>query len=116
MPEPLAPLEPEVLNTKKAGVASRTSKSKQLHLMKILLQSLRLRKKTTPSSGKKRKAELSLDEEIAVYKADLNDTVEHASFENDRLPSCNVMRTKLNKLFDSGVMTKAEFCRATIAN
>ncbi|KLO81724.1 Uncharacterized protein LW93_6876 [Fusarium fujikuroi] len=28
----------------------------------------------------------------------------------------NVIRTKLNKLFDSGVMTKAEFCRATGAN
>lgn len=53
---------------------------------------------------------------LLQYKADLNDTVEHASFENDRLPSCNVIRTKLNKLFDSGVITKAEFCRATIAN
>ncbi|KAG4261318.1 hypothetical protein FPRO04_08308 [Fusarium proliferatum] len=39
---------------------------------------------------------------LLQYKADLNDTVEHASFENDRLPSCNVIRTKLNKLFDSG--------------
>ncbi|KAJ4031044.1 hypothetical protein NW761_013109 [Fusarium oxysporum] len=73
-------------------------------------------KKTTPTSGKKRKAELSLDEDIAAYKADLNDAVEHASFENDRLPSCNVIRTKLNKLFDSGVMNKAEFCRAIGTN
>ncbi|KAF5528774.1 hypothetical protein FPHYL_14348, partial [Fusarium phyllophilum] len=70
-------------------------------------------KKTTPASGKKRKAELSLDEEIAAYKADLNDTIDHATFENDNLPSCNVIRTKLNKLFDSCVMNKAEFCRAT---
>jgi hypothetical protein len=59
---------------------------------------------------------LSLDEEIAAYKADLNDTVSQASFENDRLPSCSVIRTKMNKLFDSGVMNKAEFCRATGAN
>ncbi|KAF5231637.1 hypothetical protein FANTH_13304 [Fusarium anthophilum] len=64
-------------------------------------------------SGKKRQAELSLDEEIAAYKADLNDTIDYATFENDSLPSCNAIRTKLNKLFDSGVVNKAEFCRAT---
>ncbi|KAF5962672.1 hypothetical protein FBULB1_13935, partial [Fusarium bulbicola] len=73
-------------------------------------------KNTTPASGKKRQAELSLDEEIAAYKADLNDTIDYATFENDRLPSCNVIRTKLNKLFDSGVVNKAEFCRATGTN
>ncbi|KAF4949323.1 hypothetical protein FGADI_8978 [Fusarium gaditjirri] len=72
-------------------------------------------KKATPAAGKKRKAEMFLDEEIAAYKADLNDNVEHASFENDRLPSCNAIRPKFNKLFDSCVMNKAEFCRATDA-
>ncbi|KAG7406598.1 hypothetical protein Forpe1208_v013772 [Fusarium oxysporum f. sp. rapae] len=75
-----------------------------------------LKENATPASSKKGKTELSLNEEIAVYTADLNDTVEHASFENDRLPSCNVIRTKLNKLFDSVIMNKAEFCRATGTN
>ncbi|KAG9495485.1 hypothetical protein J7337_013734 [Fusarium musae] len=73
-------------------------------------------KKTTPASGKKRKAELSLDEEVAAHKADLDDTIGHATFEDDSLPSCNVIRTKFSKLFDSGVMNKAEFCRATDTN
>jgi hypothetical protein len=72
--------------------------------------------KSTPTSGKKRKAELSLDEEIAAYKADLDDVVSPDSFENDQLASCSAIRSKLNKLFDSGIMSKAEFCRATGAN
>ncbi|KAL9560935.1 hypothetical protein ACKAV7_014964 [Fusarium commune] len=75
-----------------------------------------LKENATPASSKKGKTELSLNEEIAVYTADLNDTVEHASFENDRLPSCNIIRTKLNKLFDSAIMNKAEFRRATGTN
>ncbi|SPJ88775.1 uncharacterized protein FTOL_12669 [Fusarium torulosum] len=72
--------------------------------------------KPTPTSGKKRKAEMSLDEEIAAYKADLDDVVSPDSFENDKLVSCSTIRTKMNKLFDSGIMSKAEFCRATGAN
>lgn len=72
--------------------------------------------KTTPASGKKRKAEMSLEEEIAAYKADLDDVVCRDEFENDRLPSCSSIRTNMNKLFDGGIMSKAEFCRATGAN
>ncbi|KAF5257194.1 hypothetical protein FOXYS1_12290 [Fusarium oxysporum] len=116
MPEPLVPLQPEVLNAMKARVSSKTRKPKSLHLKDNATPKSPSAKKTTPASGKKRKAELSLDEDIAANKADLNDAIEHASFENDRLPSCNVIRTKLNKLFDSGVMNKAEFCRATGTN
>jgi hypothetical protein len=59
---------------------------------------------------------MSLDEEIAAYTADLDDVICRDDFENDRLPSCGSIRSKLNKLFDSGVMTKADFCRATGAN
>ncbi|KAM0495920.1 hypothetical protein ACHAP8_007833 [Fusarium lateritium] len=72
--------------------------------------------KTTPTSGKKRKAEMSLDDEIAEYKADLDDVICTDDFENDPLPSCGSIRAKLKKLFDGGVMTKAEFCRATSTN
>jgi hypothetical protein len=59
---------------------------------------------------------VSLGEEIVAYKADLNDTVDYDTFVNDNLPSCKVIRTKLNKLFDPGVMSKAEFYRATGTN
>ncbi|ENH71995.1 hypothetical protein FOC1_g10001842 [Fusarium oxysporum f. sp. cubense race 1] len=118
MPEPLVPLQPEVLNAMKAFIESivKDQEAEVAALKDNATSKSSSAKKTTPTSGKKRKAELSLDEDIAAYKADLNDAVEHASFENDRLPNCNVIRTKLNKLFDSGVMNKAEFCRATGTN
>ncbi|KAF4495262.1 hypothetical protein FAGAP_8591 [Fusarium agapanthi] len=118
MPEPLTPLKPEVLNAVKALTESiiKDKQAEAAALDENAPAEFSPVKKTTPASGKKRKAELSLDEEIAAYKADLNDTIDYATFENDRLPSCNVMRTKLNKLFDSGIMNKAEFCRATGTN
>ncbi|KAF5017323.1 hypothetical protein F66182_10752 [Fusarium sp. NRRL 66182] len=72
--------------------------------------------KSTPASGKKRKAELSLDEEIAAYKQNLDDVVDPDSFEDDRLPSCSVIRGKINRLIDSGIMTKTDFCNAIGAN
>ncbi|SCO76058.1 uncharacterized protein FRV6_00270 [Fusarium oxysporum] len=118
MPEPLVPLQPEVLNAMKALTESivKDKEAEVAALKDNATPKSPSAKKTTPASGKKRKAELSLDEDISANKADLNDAIEHASFENDRLPSCNVIRTKLNKLFDSGVMNKAEFCRATSTN
>ncbi|GKU07093.1 hypothetical protein FLAG1_10624 [Fusarium langsethiae] len=63
--------------------------------------------KTTPASGKKRKAETSLVEEITAYTADLDHVICTDDFEDDPLPTCSSIRTKMNKLFDSGVMTKA---------
>ncbi|KAF5673719.1 hypothetical protein FCIRC_7982 [Fusarium circinatum] len=109
MPEPVAPLQPEVLSVVTALTES-TIKDKRADAAALrenaIQKSLPL-KNTTPASGKKRQAELSLDEEIAAYKADLNNTP---------LPSCNLIRTKLNKLFDSGVVNKAEFCRAIGTN
>ncbi|KAM5520150.1 hypothetical protein FOXYSP1_18574 [Fusarium oxysporum f. sp. phaseoli] len=118
MPEPLVPLQPEVLNAMKAFTESivKDKETEVAALKDNATPKSPSANKTTPASGKKRKSELSLDEDIAANKADLNDAIEHASFENDRLPSCNVIRTKLNKLFDSGVMNKAEFCRATGTN
>ncbi|KAF5610744.1 uncharacterized protein FSUBG_3005 [Fusarium subglutinans] len=121
MPELLAPLQSEALNAKKA-LNESIIKGKQAEAATLKENSTQRSspaKNTTPASGKQRKAELSLDEEIAACKpckADLNDTIDYATFENDSLPSCNVIRTKLNKLFDSGVMNKAEFCRATGTN
>ncbi|RKL27272.1 hypothetical protein BFJ72_g13299 [Fusarium proliferatum] len=70
MPEPLAPLEPEVLNTKKALKGS-SIKDKQVEAAALDENSPPKpspTKKTTPSSGKKRKTELSLDEEIAAIQ------------------------------------------------
>ncbi|KAL5590824.1 hypothetical protein FOBRF1_014381 [Fusarium oxysporum] len=118
MPEPLVSLQPEVLNAMKAFTESivKDKEAEVAALKDNATPKSPSAKRTTPASGKKRKAELSLDEDIAANKANLNDAIEHASFENDRLPSCNVIRTKLNKLFDSGVMNKAEFCRATGTN
>ncbi|KAF4436276.1 hypothetical protein FACUT_6548 [Fusarium acutatum] len=118
MPEPLAPLQPDLLNAMKALTESiiKNKQAEAAALKENATQKPPFTKKTTRASGKKSKAELSLDEEIAAYKADLNDTIDDATFENDSLPSCNVIRTKLDKLFDSGVMNKAEFCRATGTN
>ncbi|RGP81221.1 hypothetical protein FLONG3_603 [Fusarium longipes] len=72
--------------------------------------------KTTPASGKKRKAESAWDEEIAAYTANLDDVICTDNFEDDPLPSCGSIRTKMKKLFDSGIMTQADFCRQTGAN
>ncbi|KAF5681425.1 hypothetical protein FDENT_8196 [Fusarium denticulatum] len=96
MPEPLAPLQPEVLNAMKALTESiiKDKQAEAAALKENPPPKSPPAKKTTPASGKKRKAELSLDEEIAAYKADLNDTIGHATFDNDGLPSCNVIRTK----------------------
>ncbi|KAG5659587.1 hypothetical protein KAF25_002146 [Fusarium avenaceum] len=119
MAEPLAPLPPTVVNAMKnltesiirdkQAEAAASSKENTLPFSSPA-------SKPTPTSSKKRKAELSLDEEIAAYKADLDDVVSPDSFENDQLVSCSTIRSKLNKLFDSGIMTKADFCRATGAN
>ncbi|KAF4335902.1 hypothetical protein FBEOM_10245 [Fusarium beomiforme] len=91
MAKPLAPLQPEltesIIKDKQAEAATLKenahSKSSQVA-------------KTTPASGKKRKAELSLDEEIAAYKADFNNTIDPASFENDHLPSYSAIPTGAN--------------------
>ncbi|KAF4970560.1 hypothetical protein FZEAL_10012 [Fusarium zealandicum] len=70
----------------------------------------------TATAGHKRKAEMSLDEEIAAYKQDLDDVVSPDSFESDTIPSCGTIRSKINKLIDSGIMTKTDFCKAIGAN
>ncbi|KAM0239577.1 hypothetical protein ACHAP5_008223 [Fusarium lateritium] len=119
MAEPLAPLPPAVANAMKALTESlirdkqvQANTASKENSVPITVPA----NKPTPTSGKKRKAELSLDEEIAAYKADLDDVVSRDSFEDDKLVSCSTIRSKMNKLFDSGIMTKAEFCRATGAN
>ncbi|KAI8966279.1 hypothetical protein F5Y11DRAFT_188807 [Daldinia sp. FL1419] len=61
------------------------------------------------TAGKKRKSETSLDDDIAAYKQDLSD------IETDHLRmhlSCNQVRGKINKLLDSNIMKKGEFCDA----
>ncbi|KAI2607790.1 hypothetical protein GGR54DRAFT_399832 [Hypoxylon sp. NC1633] len=63
------------------------------------------------SSGKKRKAEMSLEEEIAAYKEDLGDCLYRDTY-IDTLPNCDVVRSNINKLLDAGFMTKEEFSQA----
>ncbi|KAI0850278.1 hypothetical protein F5Y00DRAFT_233022 [Daldinia vernicosa] len=65
--------------------------------------------KAGATAGKKRKSETSLDEDIAAYKQDLS------HIETDHLfidMSCNQVRGKINKLLDSNIMKKGEFCDA----
>lgn len=73
---------------------------------------------TGASSSRKRKAEtsLSLEDEIAAYKRNLDDIVDPDSFDDEIMPNCTTVRGRINKLFDGGIMTKAEFCRATGCN
>ncbi|KAK8094328.1 hypothetical protein PG997_001013 [Apiospora hydei] len=73
------------------------------------------------TGGKKRKSaaaepELTLEEEIAAYKQDLNDFINPAYLADLPLPSAVTTRNRLNKLFDRGIMTKAEFCRTVGTN
>ncbi|KAJ4006056.1 hypothetical protein NW752_001302 [Fusarium irregulare] len=112
MAEPRTPLNPAVANAMNALTTSIIQDN--LHAANALSKTT---PKTTPASGKKRKAsETTLEEQIEAYKADLNEVHPTSYFEDDPLPSCASIRTKLNKLFDSGIMTKAEFSRATGAN
>lgn len=82
---------------------------------------------TTPNAGgeqsapasKKRKpepAKLSLDEQIAAYKQDLSKDYVFDFFRDTPMPSLAAVRSRVNKLFDTGIMTKSEFCRAVGAN
>ncbi|KAK8006606.1 hypothetical protein PG991_012903 [Apiospora marii] len=81
---------------------------------------------TKPKAGapvapgsKKRKSEapeLTLEEEIAAYKQDLNGVYSPEYYVDLHLPSPGTLRGRVNKLFDSGIMTKSEFCRAVGTN
>ncbi|KAI0122354.1 hypothetical protein F4814DRAFT_408444 [Daldinia grandis] len=65
--------------------------------------------KVGATTGKKRKSETSLDDDIAAYKQDLS------HIETDHLAvhmSCNQVRGKINKLLDNNIMKKGEFCDA----
>ncbi|KAI2777903.1 hypothetical protein F4815DRAFT_276709 [Daldinia loculata] len=69
--------------------------------------------KVGATAGKKRKSETSLDDDIAAYKQDLS------HIETDHLfmdMSCNQVRGKINKLLDSDMMKKGEFCDAIGSN
>ncbi|KAF3059335.1 Glucan endo-1,3-beta-glucosidase BGN13.1 [Daldinia childiae] len=69
--------------------------------------------KVAATAGKKRKSETSLDDDIAAYKQDLS------HIETDHLfmdMSCNQVRGKINKLLDSDIMKKGEFCHAIGSN
>ncbi|KAI2463401.1 hypothetical protein F4781DRAFT_125353 [Annulohypoxylon bovei var. microspora] len=64
------------------------------------------------SSSNKRKAETSLEEEIAAYKQDLSGVVSLKTFEDEPMPSCQTVRNRINKMLDAGIMTKTEFSKA----
>ncbi|KAF4987958.1 hypothetical protein FGRMN_10060 [Fusarium graminum] len=119
MAGPLAPLSPTAANAMKSLTQS-IIQNKQLEANATSNEDALTKSspaaKRAPTSGKKRKAEMSLDEEIAAYKADYDAIVDPDQFENDRLVSCGTIRTKINKLLDTGITNKAEFCRATGAN
>ncbi|RYP51707.1 hypothetical protein DL768_003008 [Monosporascus sp. mg162] len=61
-------------------------------------------------SSRKRKSETSLEDDIAAYKQNLD----HIFVEDMAVDStCNQVRGKINRLIDSGIMKKGEFCAAT---
>ncbi|KAI1452473.1 hypothetical protein F4805DRAFT_472400 [Annulohypoxylon moriforme] len=69
---------------------------------------------TVPKStnSKKRKSDTSLEDEVAAYKRNLNISTEGMAYDM----TCNQVRSKINKLFEKGVMSKAEFCRTLNCN
>ncbi|RYO75089.1 hypothetical protein DL764_010585 [Monosporascus ibericus] len=61
-------------------------------------------------STRKRKSETSLEDDMAAYKQNLD----HIFVEDMPVDStCNQVRDKINRLIDSGIMKKGEFCTAT---
>lgn len=61
------------------------------------------------TNGRKRKSETSLEDDIAAYKQNLD----HIPTEDMPLDwTCNQVRGKINRLIDSGIMKKGEFCKA----
>ncbi|KAI0476377.1 hypothetical protein GGR56DRAFT_467204 [Xylariaceae sp. FL0804] len=63
-----------------------------------------------PPKGKKRKSDAtSYEEDVAAYKQDLEHVISTDNFEDEALPSCNVVRGKITRLLDAGIMTKTEF-------
>ncbi|KAI0425004.1 hypothetical protein F5Y09DRAFT_322810 [Xylaria sp. FL1042] len=66
--------------------------------------------KTATGAGKKRKAETTLEEDIAAYKQNLDHIISPNAF--DEIPTCKVVRGRINKLVDSGIMNKSEFAKA----
>ncbi|KAI0908707.1 hypothetical protein F4823DRAFT_597922 [Ustulina deusta] len=71
---------------------------------------------TASAAGRKRKAETTLEEDIAAYKQNLDHIISPDAFEDDPLPSCNAVRGRINKLLDSGIMKKTEFGKAIGVN
>ncbi|KAI1375774.1 hypothetical protein F4677DRAFT_100454 [Hypoxylon crocopeplum] len=71
--------------------------------------------KPTPraSGSKKRKSETSLEDDIVAYKQKLD----HIETDDSNIDlTCNQVRGKINKLLDSGIMKKGEFCKAIGSN
>ncbi|KAK7753885.1 hypothetical protein SLS62_004251 [Diatrype stigma] len=64
-----------------------------------------------PAASRKRKSETSLEDDIAAYKQDLSD--KYYLYDDAPDATCNQVRGKINKLIDSGIMKKVEFCKAT---
>ncbi|KAI1085512.1 hypothetical protein F5B20DRAFT_567485 [Whalleya microplaca] len=61
------------------------------------------------AGSKKRKSETSLEDDIAAYKQNL-DYIDTDGMAIDM--TCNQVRGRINKLLDSGIMKKGEFCAA----
>lgn len=65
--------------------------------------------KPAGGNSRKRKPETTLDDAIAAYKQDLSD------IGWERMPvdlNCDQVRLRINKVIDSGIMKKGEFCDA----
>ncbi|KAI0021354.1 hypothetical protein F4780DRAFT_738039 [Xylariomycetidae sp. FL0641] len=73
-----------------------------------------------PTAGQKRKAPAaarsSLKDDIEAYKRNLDDVCDPDDIYGMDLPSCNMVRGRINRLIDAGIMTKTEFCRAIGSN
>ncbi|KAJ1331628.1 hypothetical protein MN608_05089 [Microdochium nivale] len=68
------------------------------------------------AAGKKRKAESSLDEDIKNYTQDLDDQYDPDGDWGPVDESCQKIRGRLTRLFDSGVITKKAWCDAVDTN
>ncbi|KAI1138376.1 hypothetical protein F5Y05DRAFT_37610 [Hypoxylon sp. FL0543] len=112
--EPDTPAQFEEYATTLRGIPKTTARRKRLASAAGRTEKSRAEDTTASHapSSRKRKAETSLEDDIAAYKQNLDETISRDTFEDDPLPSCQTVRNRINKLLNAGIMTKTEFSKA----
>ncbi|KAI0847206.1 hypothetical protein F5Y00DRAFT_271326 [Daldinia vernicosa] len=71
---------------------------------------------TDASLSKKRKAGISFEGEFAALIRGLDDIISSDAFEDETMPSCDVVRSWIRKFLEANIMNKTEFSRVIGCN